>query len=80
VTRSGQSQQGNWDMRLSNGNRVILKVEDSVLNAGFIFEEDVRSSLPYVETVTEREYHYTRAMIDDQRILGLEVCVESLYR
>jgi hypothetical protein len=59
-------------MRLSNGNQAILKVEDSVLNAGFIFEEDVRSSLPYVETMTECEYHYMRAMIDDQRILGLK--------
>ena len=74
---SGQLQQGNWSKQLSNGNRMTLKVEDSMLNAGFIFEEDVRSSLPCVEIVTEREYHYTRVIIDDQRILGLKVCVES---
>ena len=77
---SGQLQQGNWSMRHLNGNRMTLNVGDSVLNAGFIFEEDVRSSLPYVEVMTEREYHYKRAMIDDQRILGLKVCFESLYR
>jgi len=71
---SGQSQQGNWTMQLPNGNQMTLQVDDSVLNAGFIFEEDVRSSLPYVEIVTQDEYHYTRAMIDDQRVLGLMVC------
>ena len=70
---SGQLQQGNWSKRLPNGNRMTLHVGDSVLDAGFIFEEDVRSSLPYVEVTTEREYHYKRAMIDDQRILGLKV-------
>jgi len=74
---SGQLQQGNWSKQLPNGNRMTLNVEDSVLNPGFIFEEDVRSSLPYVEIMTEREYHYTSAMIDEQRILGLKVCFES---
>jgi len=79
ATVSGQSQQGNWSKQLPNGNRMTLKVEDSVLNAGFIFEEDVQSSLPYVEIVTQDKYHYTRAMIDDQRILGLKVCFQSSY-
>jgi len=69
---SGQFQQGNWRKQLPNGNRMTLNVEESVLIGDFIFEEDVRSSLPYVEVMTGREYHYKRAMIDDQRILGLE--------
>ena len=79
VAVSGELQQGNWSEQLPNGNRMSLNAEDSVLNAGFIFEEDVQSSLPYVEIVSQGEYHYTRAMIDDQRILGLKVCFESVY-
>ena len=77
---SGQSQQGNWSEQLPNGNRMTLKVEDSVIPVGLIFEEDVRSSLPYIEIVTQDEYHYDRAMIDDQRILCLKVRSGSLCR
>ena len=51
---------------------------ESVLTAGRIFNEDVRSSLPYVEIVTENKYHYEGVMIDDQRILGFKVCFVSL--
>ena len=77
---SEQSQQRNWSKQLPNGNRMTLKVEDSVLPAGSIFKEDVRSSLPYVEIVTQRVYHYAGAMIDDERILGFKVRFESLRR
>jgi hypothetical protein len=70
---SGQSQQGNWTKRLPNGNRMTLNVEDSVLYAGPVFQEDVWSSLPYVEVVTEDKYPYDGVMIDEERILGLEV-------
>jgi hypothetical protein len=73
-----QSQQGNWSKQLPNGNRMTLIVEDSVLTAGSIFEEDVRSSLPYVEVVTQDKYHYDGVLIDDERILGLKVRIESL--
>ena len=37
-------------MQLLNGNRRTLKVKDSVFTACPIFKEDMRSSLPYVET------------------------------
>ncbi|KAI0285737.1 hypothetical protein BC826DRAFT_1109157 [Russula brevipes] len=37
---------------LPNGNRMAVKVEESVLSASSVFKEDVRSSLPYVEIVT----------------------------
>jgi hypothetical protein len=77
---SGQSQQGNWSEQLPNGNRMTLNVEGSVIPMGIIFEEDVRSSLPYIEIVTQDKYHYDRAMIDDQRILCLKVRFGSLCR
>jgi len=51
-----------------------------VFTAGPIFKEDVRSSLPYVETVTRREYRYDGVMMDEERILGVEVRLESLCR
>jgi len=77
AAESGQSEQGNWSQQLPNGNRMTLNVEDSVLAAGLIFKEDVRSSLPYVEVVTQDEYHYNGVLIDDQRILGLKVSLGS---
>jgi len=81
ATASGPWQQGNWSKQLPNGNRMTLKVEDDVISAGSIFEEDVRSSLPYVEIVTRAEYDYDGVLIDEERILGLKVCPESLlYR
>jgi len=78
ASASGQSQQGNWSKQLPNGNRMSLKEEDSVLTAGSIFKEDVWSSLPYVEIVTQDEYQYDGVMMDDERILGFRVRFESL--
>jgi len=46
-------------------------VMESVLAAGITFKDDVRSSLPYVEIVTQNKYHYEGVVIDDQRILVL---------
>jgi hypothetical protein len=78
---SGQSQQGNWNKMLPNGNQMFLKVEDSVIPASSMFKEDLRSSLPYVETVTQAGYHYNVVLVNEDRILGLKVCPESLpYR
>ena len=77
---SGESQRGNWSTQLQNGNWKTLKVKDSVFTAGPIFKEDVRSSLPYVEIVTQDEYHYDGVMMDDERVLGLKVRLESLCR
>ena len=76
-TLAPESEQGNWSKQLSNGNWMTLNVEDSVLIAGSIFEEDVRSSLPFVEIVTQDVYNYDGVMIDDQRILGFNVRLES---
>jgi len=80
ASASGQSSQGNWSKQLPNGNRMFLKVEDSVLAAGSIFKEDVCSSLPYVEVVTQDEYQYDGVMMDDERILGFRVRFRSLRR
>jgi len=80
AAENGHSEQGNWSQQLPNGNRMTLNVEDSVLTAGFIFKEDVRSSLPYVEVVTQDEYHYGGVMMDDQKILGLKVSLGSSCR
>ena len=78
ASASGQSQQGDWGMQLPNGNRMSLKVEASVLTAGSIFNEDVWSSLPYIEIVTQDEYQYEGIMMDDERILGFRVRFRSL--
>ena len=80
ASASGQSQQEDWSTLLPNGNRMSLKVEDSVLTAGSIFEEDVWSSLPYVEIVTEGGYQYDGVLMDDERILCFQVRFESLCR
>jgi hypothetical protein len=77
---SGSSQEGNWSKQLLNGNRMTLQVEDSVVAGGYIFEGDVRTSLPYVETVTQDEHDYEGIMMDDQRILGFKVRLDSLCR
>ena len=71
---SGHSKQGcDYSEELPNGNQMMLKVEDSVLDAGSVFKDDVRSSLPYVEVVTRAEYQYEGVLIDEERILGLKV-------
>ena len=75
ATASGKSLQGSWSTQLPNGNSVSLKIEDTVIAAGSMFKEDVRSSLPYVEIVTETEYEYDGVLIDEERILGLKVCL-----
>jgi len=72
ATASGKSLQGSWSTQLPNGNSMSLKAEDSVIAAGSMFKEDVRSSLPYVEIVTQTEYEYDGVLIDEERILGLK--------
>ncbi len=66
-------QRCDWSEDLPNGNVVTLKVDDSVLAAGSVFKDDVRSSLPYVEVVTRAVYRYEGVLIDEERILGLKV-------
>jgi hypothetical protein len=57
---------------LPNGNRQTVKMEEDVIPAGSMFKEDVRSALPYIETVTQTRYGYEGVLIDEERILGLE--------
>jgi hypothetical protein len=78
---------------LPNGNRQAVKIEEDVILAGSMFREDVRSALPYIETVTQTRYGYDKVLIDEERILGCEVrslpwcpwaplcgnCVETIY-
>ncbi len=58
---------------LPNGNRQTLKTEETVILAGTVFREHVWSTLPYIETVTQKRYRYEGVLIDEERILGLEV-------
>jgi hypothetical protein len=58
---------------LPNGNRQTVKVEEDVIPAGSMFREDVRSALPYIETVTLTRYGYEGVLIDEERSLGLKV-------
>jgi len=80
ASASGKSQQGNWSAQLPNGNWMTVNVMESVLPAGPTFKDDLRSSLPYVEIVTQNKYHYEGVMIDDQRFLRFNVRFVSLCR
>ena len=64
---------------LPNGNVTGLKVDDSVLAAGSMFKDDVRSSLPYVEVVTA-EYRYRDVPTGEGRNLRLKVCSRIVLR
>jgi hypothetical protein len=55
-------------------------VDGSVIAAGSVFKDDVRSSLPYVEVVTLAEYRYEGVLIDEERILGLKVSPRIVFR
>ena len=81
----GRTQECEKSQVLPNGNRQTVKVEADVIPAGSIFREEVRSALPYFETVTQTRYGYEGVVIDEERILGLEVrsllfCVYGLMR
>lgn len=78
LASASQQSQGDWSKQLPNGNKMTLREDDSVLIAGSIFKEDMRSSLPYIEIVTQDVYDYDGVMIDDQRILGFKVHFRSL--
>ena len=65
--------QGDKSRILPNGNRQTIKVEEDVILAASMFREDVWSALPYIETVTRTRYGYEGVLIDEERILGLEV-------
>ncbi|KAI0287388.1 hypothetical protein BC826DRAFT_1045106 [Russula brevipes] len=77
VSANGRPRGYNWSAQLPNGNRMAVKVEESVLSAGSVFKEDVRSSLPYVEIVTRAEYRYEGVLMDEERILGMKTSQED---
>ena len=72
-TSQGWMQECEKSRVLPNGNRQTVKVEEDVIPAGSVFREDVRSALPYIETVTQTRYGYEGVLIDEERILGLVV-------
>ena len=59
--------------QLPNGNLQVVNVKEDVISAGTMFREDVRSALPYIETVTQKKYRYEGVMIDEEMVFGLEV-------
>ena len=73
VLAQGRTQKCEKSRVLPNGNKQTIKVEEGVILAGSMFREDVRSALPYIETVTRTRYGYEGVLIDEERILGLEV-------
>ena len=73
-------QRCDWTEDLPNGNVMTLNVDDSVLTAGSVFKDDVRSSLPHVEVMTRAEYRYLGVFIDEERIVGLKVCPKVFLR
>src|SRR6266404_939334 len=52
--------------KLPNGNLQTLKTEETVILAGTVFGDDVRSALPYIETVTQNRYRYEGFLIDKE--------------
>ena len=73
AARQGRTQECEKSWALLNGNRQTVKVEEDVVPAGSMFREDVRSALPYIETVVHTRYRYEGVLIDEERILRLEV-------
>ena len=56
-----------------NGNRQVVNAAENVIPAGTMFKEDVRSALPYIETMTQTRYAYEGVLKDEGRNFGLEV-------
>jgi len=49
--------------------------ESSKIKKGEEFLNDIVSSLPYCEATSEQRYGYHEVLIDDERIVGITVCV-----
>lgn len=52
-----------------------LITEPSRVPATTVFEEDVVTSLPYLASTRSGKFHYSGFMIDDERIIGMKVCI-----
>ncbi|CAL1712229.1 unnamed protein product [Somion occarium] len=69
---SGHSSTFGQEVILESGNIVRVVTESTSLPVSLgVFKEEVRSSLPFVESVTEEMYDYRAVLVDDKRILGL---------
>ena len=55
-----------------------LITEPSRVAATTVFEDDVVTSLPYLASTRSETFHYSGFMIDDERIIGMKVRVESV--
>ena len=69
----GRMQKCEKSQVLPNGNKQTIKVEEGVILVGSMFREDVQLALPYIETMTQTRYGYEGVLIDEERILRLEV-------
>lgn len=68
---------------LEGGKKVRVVTKPTVLLKVFgAFSEDVKSTLPYVETISSDRFDYEAVLMDEKRILGLKVRIlfASLYR
>ena len=52
--------------------------ESSKIEKGEEFLNDIVSSLPYCEATSEKRYGYHEVLIDDERIVGITVCIVRL--
>ncbi|KAL5478958.1 hypothetical protein ACEPAI_2245 [Sanghuangporus weigelae] len=55
----------------SHQSRVTVISEETVAAHQGCFEDDVRSSLPFVEVVSERTYEYDGVLMDEHHVVGL---------
>jgi len=62
----------------SNKGRLKVVTESSKIKKGEEFLNDIVSSLPYCEATSEQRYGYHEVLIDDERIVGITVCVVYL--
>ena len=59
----------------STKGRLKVVTESSKIEKGDEFLNDIVSSLPYCEATSEKRYGYHEVLIDDERIVGITVCV-----
>ncbi|EPQ57661.1 hypothetical protein GLOTRDRAFT_74568 [Gloeophyllum trabeum ATCC 11539] len=61
-------------VELEDGKRVWVHVLPSTLPDQLnVFEEEVTSELPYVETISDLEFEYDAVLMDEERIIGMKM-------
>ena len=63
-----------------DGDRLRVVTESSKIEKGDEFLNDIVSSLPYCEATSEKRYGYHEILIDDERIVGITVCLIASWR